>query len=133
MFSHVIGDVNDLETSNRLYDALLGTLGIKPGIYMHNGIVGRYFYRVPTGSFGIFLPLNGEPATHDNGSTIGFTIGRTTCEEPPGWRDGSMGKLYLVYLRDPDGTKGRVSLTGTCTTPATTSTLAQHAAFRQTA
>ena len=39
----------------------------------------------------------GEPATHGSGSTTG--------EDPPGWRDGSVGKLYLAYLRDPDGNK----------------------------
>jgi catechol 2,3-dioxygenase-like lactoylglutathione lyase family enzyme len=121
MFSHIIVGVNDLETSRKFYDALLGTLGIKPGVNVHNGIVDRYFYRTPTGSFGITQPLNGEPATHGNGSTIGFTMdspeqadafhaagvanGGITCEDPPGWRDGSVGKLYLAYLRDPDGNK----------------------------
>jgi catechol 2,3-dioxygenase-like lactoylglutathione lyase family enzyme len=121
MFSHIIVGVNDLEASRKFYDALLGTLGIKPGVNVHNGIVDRYFYRTPTGSFGITQPLNGEPATHGNGSTIGFTMdspeqadafhaagvanGGTTCEDPPGWRDGSVGKLYLAYLRDPDGNK----------------------------
>ena len=74
MFSHIIVGVNDLEISRNFYDALLGTLGIKPGVNVHNGIVGRYFYRTPTGSFGITQPLNGEPATHGNGSTIGFTM-----------------------------------------------------------
>jgi hypothetical protein len=29
----------------------------------------------------------------------------TTCEDPPGWREGSVGRLYLAYLRDPDGNK----------------------------
>ncbi len=121
MFSHVIVGVNDLETSRQFYDAILGTLGIKPGVYNHNCVAGRYFYRSATGSFGITQPLNGEPATHGNGSTIGFTMespeqadafhaagvanGGTTCEDPPGWRDGSVGKLYLAYLRDPDGNK----------------------------
>ena len=28
-----------------------------------------------------------------------------TCEDPPGFRDGAMGKMYLAYLRDPDGKK----------------------------
>jgi catechol 2,3-dioxygenase-like lactoylglutathione lyase family enzyme len=121
MFSHVILGVNDLEASKQFYDALLGALGIKPGIYNHNGVVGRYFYRTPTGSFGITKPLNGEPATHGNGGTIGFNTaspeqadafhaaglahGGSTCEDPPGWREGSVGKLYLAYLRDPDGNK----------------------------
>ena len=117
MFSHVMLGVNDLEASKKFYDALLGTLGIGPGVANRN----RYFYRSPTGSFGITTPINGEPATHGNGSTIGFTMqspeqadafhaagvanGGTTCEEPPGFRDNGVGKLYLAYLRDPDGNK----------------------------
>ncbi|MDP2367294.1 VOC family protein [Rhodoferax sp.] len=117
MFSHVMVGVNDLEVSRKFYDALLGTLGIAPGIANRS----RYFYRSPTGTFGITTPINGEPATHANGGTIGFTMasveqtdafhsagvanGGTTCEDPPGWRDGSVGKLYLAYLRDPDGNK----------------------------
>jgi len=117
MFSHVIFGVNDLETSRKFYDALLGTLGIGPGVA--NG--SRYFYRSPAGLFGITKPLNGEPATHGNGSTIGFSAqspeqadafhaagaanGGTPCEEPPGFRSGPAGPLYLAYLRDPDGNK----------------------------
>ncbi len=117
MFSHVMVGVNDLEASRKFYDALLGTLGIAPGVANKN----RYFYRSPTGSFGITTPINGEPATHGNGSTLGFNMtsieqvdafhtagianGGTTCEDPPGWRDGSVGRLYLAYLRDPDGNK----------------------------
>ena len=117
MFSHVMLGVNDLEVSKKFYDALLGTLGIGPGVANKN----RYFYRSPTGSFAITTPINGEPATHGNGSTIGFTMqspeqadafhaaglanGGTTCEEPPGFRDNGVGKLYLAYLRDPDGNK----------------------------
>ena len=117
MFSHVMLGVNSLEVSKRFYDALLGTLGIGPGIANKS----RYFYRSPTGTFGITIPINGAPANHGNGSTIGFNVqspaqadafhaagvanGGTTCEDPPGWREGSVGKLYLAYLRDPDGNK----------------------------
>ena len=117
MFSHVMLGVNDLEASKKFYDALFGTLGIGPGVANKN----RYFYRSPTGSFGITTPINGEPATHGNGGTIGFTVqsaeqghafhaagianGGTTCEEPPGFRDNGVGTLYLAYLRDPDGNK----------------------------
>jgi len=92
-------------------------LGMAPGMANHQ----RYFYRSPTGTFGITTPINGEPATAGNGSTIGFKAtstqqadafhaagvanGGTTCEDPPGWREGAAGKLYLAYLRDPDGHK----------------------------
>lgn len=117
MFSHVMVGVKDLEVSKKFYDALLGTVGIGPGIANNN----RYFYRSPTGSFGITTPINGEPASFGNGGTIGFNTqsteqadafhaagvanGGTTCEDPPGWREGSVGKLYLAYVRDPDGNK----------------------------
>ena len=117
MFSHVMLGANDLERSKTFYDAILGTLGIGPGVANKN----RYFYRSPTGNFGITTPINGEPATHGNGSTLGFKMaspeqadafhaagvanGGTTCEDPPGWREGPAGKLYLAYLRDPDGNK----------------------------
>jgi len=117
MFSHVMLGVNDLERSRKFYDALLGALGIGPGIAHKT----RYFYRSASGTFSITIPINGEPATHGNGSTIGFTAsspeqgdafhaaglanGGTACEDPPGFREGPSGKIYLAYLRDPDGNK----------------------------
>ena len=115
MFSHVMLGVNDLEKSRKFYDAVLGTLGIGPGFANGN----RYFYRSPTGNFAITKPINGKPATNGNGSTIGFAVnsveqgnafhaagvanGGMTVEDPPGIREGS--KMYLAYLRDPDGNK----------------------------
>jgi len=93
MFSHVMVGVNDLEASKKFYDAVLGTLGIDPGVANKN----RYFYRSKTGTFAISTPIDGEPACRGNGGT--------TCEDPPGLRDGAVGKLYLAYLRDPDGNK----------------------------
>lgn len=117
MFSHVMLGVSDLEKSKKFYDAVLGTLGVAPGVANRN----RYFYRTPTGNFAISTPIDGKPATHGNGSTIGFTMqspeqadafhaagvanGGVTCEDPPGYREGPAGKLYLAYLRDPDNNK----------------------------
>ena len=117
MFSHVMVGVNDLERSKKFYDALLGAIGVAPGVANKN----RYFYRSPTGTFGITTPINGEPATFANGGTIGFAMqspeqadafhaagvanGGTTCEDPPGWRGEGPAALYLAYLRDPDGNK----------------------------
>jgi catechol 2,3-dioxygenase-like lactoylglutathione lyase family enzyme len=117
MFSHVMVGVNDLEVSRKFYDAVLGTLGVPPGAPNKN----RYFYRSPTGTFAISTPINGEPACHGNGSTVGFVAaspeqadafhaagvahGGVSCEEPPGYREGPTGRLYLAYLRDPDGNK----------------------------
>ncbi|HQS19917.1 MULTISPECIES: VOC family protein [unclassified Acidovorax] len=117
MFSHVMVGVSDLEQSRKFYDALFATMGINPAVANKN----RYFFRSPQGTFGISTPINGEPATIGNGSTIGFAMqspeqadafhaagvanGCTTCEDPPGWRESPGGKLYLAYLRDPDGNK----------------------------
>ena len=117
MFSHVMLGVKDLEVSKKFYDAVLGTLDVGPGFANKK----RYFYRSPNGTFAITEPINGEPATYGNGSTIGFAMqsaeqgdafhaagvanGGTTCEDPPGYRDGATGRIYLAYLRDPDGNK----------------------------
>ena len=117
MFSHVMVGSSNLDRSLRFYDAVLGTLGVKPGFVDRH----RIFWRSPTGSFGATLPINGEPQTVGNGSTIGFACdspkmvdawhaagvdnGGTSCEDPPGIREGAAGKLYLAYLRDPDGNK----------------------------
>lgn len=117
MFSHVMLGVNDLEKSRQFYDALLGALGMEPGVANKQ----RYFYRNAGGTFAITTPINGEAACVGNGTTIGFTAdsaaqadafhaagvahGGSTCENPPGWREGPSGQLYLAYLRDPDGHK----------------------------
>ena len=94
MFSHVMVGANDLEASRKFYDAVLGTLEIAPGV-INKGT--RYFYRTSKGSFSITKPLDGQPASHANGGT--------TCEEPPGPREGPFGALHLAYLRDPAGNK----------------------------
>ncbi|MFN9161657.1 MAG: VOC family protein [Alphaproteobacteria bacterium] len=117
MFSHVMIGTNDLDRAKKFYDAVLGTLGIKPAIVDGN----RIFYISPNGMFSVSKPIDGKPATHANGGTIGFAAsstaqadawhaagvanGGTTCEDPPGVRAGGFGKLYLAYLRDPDGNK----------------------------
>ncbi|TPG18711.1 VOC family protein [Sphingomonas koreensis] len=117
MFSHMMVGSNDIDRSKRFYDATFGAIGGKPGItddkgrliYMHNG-----------GVFLVTKPIDGEAATAGNGSTIGFALtpeqadawhaagveaGGTAIEDAPGIREGGMGKLYLAYLRDPDGNK----------------------------
>jgi catechol 2,3-dioxygenase-like lactoylglutathione lyase family enzyme len=117
MFSHVMIGTNDLEKAQSFYDAVLGTLGVPPGRLDRH----RIFYRTKTGVFSVSKPIDGKPATHANGGTIGFAAasaeqadawhaagianGATSCEDPPGEREGPAGKLYLAYLRDPDGNK----------------------------
>ena len=108
---------NDLDRAKSFYDNLLGTLGVKPAVVDGH----RIFYMTPTGVFAVSKPINGEPATAPNGGTIGFACastaqadawhaagvanGGTSIEDPPGVREGGLGKMYLAYLRDPDGNK----------------------------
>jgi catechol 2,3-dioxygenase-like lactoylglutathione lyase family enzyme len=117
MFSHVMIGTNDLPRSQAFYDAVLGTLGVPAGRVDRP----RVFWRTSTGMFSVSLPINGEAATAGNGSTLGFACtsaeqvqawhatglahGGTSCEDPPGVREGPVGRLYLAYLRDPDGNK----------------------------
>ena len=118
MFTHIMLGTNDIEASRKFYDAALGALGIPPGFIAPNG---RLTYVTPTGVLAVTTPVNGEPATFANGGTIGFAAssadqvdawhaggvanGGTACEDPPGIRNASMGKLYAAYLRDPAGNK----------------------------
>jgi catechol 2,3-dioxygenase-like lactoylglutathione lyase family enzyme len=117
MFSHIMVGANDLDRAKSFYDAVLGTLGVPPGLVDRH----RVFYRTQTGVFSVSLPIDGEPATAANGATIGFACsspaeadawhaagvanGGTSIEDPPGVREGGFGNLYLAYLRDPDGNK----------------------------
>ena len=117
MFSHIMIGTNDLDKAKSFYDTVLGTLGVPPARVDGH----RIFYMTPNGIFSVSKPIDGQPATSANGGTIGFAAsspavadawhaagvaaGGTAIEDPPGVREGSAGKLYLAYLRDPDGNK----------------------------
>lgn len=91
MFSHIMIGTDDIESSERFYNAVLAVLGIS------------------------------EPSRAANGSTIGFVCnspeqvkefhsvaianGATSIEAPPGLRDNSTGKKHLCYFLDLDGHK----------------------------
>lgn len=114
MFSHVMVGSNDLERSRKFYDALFG----KPA---RTDDKGRLSYGRRGAVFMVSNPIDGQRACHANGGTIGFAFdspeevdawhaagcaaGGTHCENPPGYRENPFGKLYLAYLRDPDGNK----------------------------
>lgn len=127
MFSHILVGARDLDEARQFYDAIFGAIGVGPGVSPEDY---RIFWMTQTGVFGATIPINGEPATHGNGGTIGFAIdspelvdawhaagvanGGTTCEDPPGVREGGAnGRMYLAYLRDPSGNK----LCGLCRLP----------------
>ena len=117
MYSHMMVGSNDLDRSKRFYDATFKAMGGREGsadpkgrlLYVHNGA-----------AFLVTKPIDGAPATNGNGCTIGFAMtpekadawhqagienGGSAIEDPPGVREGSTGKMYLAYLRDPDGNK----------------------------
>ena len=116
MFSHVMVGADDIDQAKAFYDALLGTLGIGPGVIDPKG---RCFYFTDSGVFGISKPIDGGTACGANGGTIGFAVespeqgdawhaagvaaGGTAIEDAPGIREES--GLYLAYLRDPAGNK----------------------------
>ena len=122
MFNHIMVGSNDIERSKRFYDAVLGTLGA--GEPLRNVAAAghtRLFYRHNGGTFCVSEPIDGQPATHANGATIGFKCdspeqvkhfhdvavanGGSSIEDPPGLREGSLGAMHLSYVRDPDGNK----------------------------
>ena len=118
MFSHVMIGTNDIERSRKFYDAVLGSMGCKPGV---QDPAGRLVYAHRGGRLLITKPIDGQPATGANGGTIGFAVdgpeqadawhkagvenGGAAVEDAPGVRQGGSGSLYLAYLRDPDGNK----------------------------
>ena len=118
MFSHVMVGSNDIARSKKFYDALFGAIGGESGF---QDARGRVIYVRDGGRFLVTKPIDGEPACHANGGTIGFAVsgpeqaeawhqagvanGGTAIEDPPGVRIGAAGEMYLAYLRDPDGNK----------------------------
>lgn len=117
MFSHIMIGTNDLDRAKAFYDKVLGTLGVPPAVVDRH----RIFYRTKTGTFSVSKPIDGKPATFANGGTIGFAAksqeeadafhavgvanGGTAIEDPPGLRGAGDVKMYISYLRDPDGNK----------------------------
>lgn len=119
MYSHNMIGSNDLEKSRVFYDAIFTAIGGNPGTA--DPVRPRVTYMHKDGILIVTRPIDGEPATVANGSTIGFAMdtpeqchawheaglaaGGTAIEDPPGLRDFGARKLYLAYLRDPDGHK----------------------------
>lgn len=123
MFNHVMVGATDIEKSKSFYEKVLGVLGFQ-GEGMENTAASghkRVFFRHDGATFGISEPIDNEPATHGNGSTLGFKCdspeqvkqfhdvalahGGTSIEEAPGLREGSLGPMHLSYVRDPSGNK----------------------------
>ncbi|TKB48566.1 VOC family protein [Ferrimonas sediminicola] len=109
---------NDIGESKRFYDAVMAVLGYPEGVM---DAKGRCLYLGEEGVLGITRPIDGQPAPHGNGMTIGFRVatpelvdawhaaglagGGSSCEARPGVRVSGERRLYLAYLRDPAGNK----------------------------
>ena len=118
MFSHVMVGSDDLDKAKAFYDATFAALGGKPAI---TDPKGRLIYLYNGGVFMVTKPIDGERCSHGNGMTIGVAMdspeqvnawhdagvmtGGASIEDPPGWREEPSGRMYLAYLRDPDGNK----------------------------
>lgn len=119
MFTHVALGSNNLEQAEKFHKATFATLGYgkfmpmeNRFVFVHEGIVLL-----------ITQPINGKPATVANGLTVGLSApsveavdawykaglenGGEKCEltQPPYWKDSPRGKIYIAYLKDPDGNK----------------------------
>lgn len=123
MFNHVMLGSNDLERSREFYDRVLAILGCTtgPSLSTTNSGHHRLFYRHEGQTLGISQPINDQPATAGNGSTVAFRCnspeqvrafhdiaiahGGHSIEDPPGPRTLGPYSYFLAYVRDPDGNK----------------------------
>ncbi len=117
MYSHMMVGSNDIDRSKKFYDATFKAIGGREAIVDPKG---RLMYVHNGGVFMVTQPIDGAAATAGNGCTVGFAMtpeqadawhaagvaaGGTAIEDPPGVREGGGVKMYLAYLRDPDGNK----------------------------
>jgi catechol 2,3-dioxygenase-like lactoylglutathione lyase family enzyme len=115
MFSHMVVGADDIVAAKAFYDAALGALGHAPGAAAGD----RVIYATETGILMVTRPIDGQPASFGNGSTIGLSAPDAaavdefhaqglaaggTCGGPPGPRPAIPGS-YAAYLRDPTGNK----------------------------
>jgi catechol 2,3-dioxygenase-like lactoylglutathione lyase family enzyme len=122
LFHTMVGS-NDIARSKKFYNAVLGALGVpEAAVNVAGSGHTRLFYRQEGGTnFVVTEPINDEPATVANGSTVAFSCdspeqvelfhaaaianGGTSIEGRPGPRESAMGAIHLAYVRDPDGNK----------------------------
>ena len=79
MLFHTMVGSNDIERAKRFYDAVLGTLGVGEAIVnVADSGHTRLIYNSGNGAnFIVTQPINDEPATVANGSTVAFS-----CNSP---------------------------------------------------
>lgn len=122
MLSHIMIGSNNIEKTKQFYNAVLAVVGAQePFVNVSNSGHTRLFYLHNGSTFSISEPINNEPVSTANGSTIGFECsspeqvkefhdvaianGGISVEDPPGPRSSNMGVMHLCYFLDPDGHK----------------------------
>ena len=118
MKGYVMVGTNDLVSSSKFYDTLLGVIGLK-AIYTDDTCTGYAHNDEDDVEFYITKPANGNSATFGNGTQVSFlTDTREKVEKfhkvgtglggkdegPPGIRPVG-GNVYYAYVRDLDGNK----------------------------
>lgn len=100
MYSHIMVGTNDMEASKAFYDAVLGSLGYGAGTIDDKG---RCFYFTDTGIFSISVPIDGQPATAGNGSTVGFAVDSPEAADTwhaAGVANGApVARIHLEYVK----------------------------------
>ena len=110
MFSHMMVGSNDIARSKTFYDALFGAIGGKPAIEDDKG---RLLYLHKGGIFMVTPPIDGAPATHANGGTIGFAM------DDPAQADAWHKAGRREWRHRDRGSAGRAhgAASATCTSP----------------
>ena len=110
MLFHTMVGSNDIDRAKRFYDTVLGTLGVgEATINVADSGHTRLIYNSGNGAnFIVTQPINDEPATVANGSTIAFS-----CNSPEQVKQfheallhnayGAQASVYLMLLCDPGG------------------------------
>lgn len=109
---------NRLDEAKAYYDALLGSIGMKPFFEHPSG--GRIYGQFGKSAFGVLGAFDGGEASVGNGVTISFEVPDAdalatfhakalalggTDEGAPGPRGGDKSPFHFAYFRDLDGNK----------------------------
>ena len=122
MLNHLMIGSNDINRAKLFYSNVLKVIGAgEPVAHKNDTGQTRLFFSHNGSTFCVTEPINDEPASAANGATIGFVCdspeqvqefhdvavanGAVSIEDPPGLREGTLGRMYLCYFRDPDGHK----------------------------
>ena len=123
MLSHVMIGTNDIERSQRFYDAVLGVLGAGPATRNVNAtgqtrlllpprrqhVLRQRADRRRTGQHRQWryhwLQVQLARAVAAVSMTYAVAQGGTSIEDPPGATGQHAGAMQLAYVRDPDGHK----------------------------